>query len=145
MKQELKHNRLMCLLCHKQWLAQEVVRSLNYWWVTGDHLLITRANPKSQSLTIPFLETRMFSGFTSLWITWVRESWGGERWGSEGWGVRGWVPWAWHYACKCQVNKLQLCEVYNSCFRCHAVLLALQVSRFVSRSPHMMSCWLAAW
>ena len=36
---------------------------------SNQYLPIALANPKSHSLTTPLLETRMFSGFTSLWIT----------------------------------------------------------------------------
>ncbi len=32
------------------------------------NLLSIRAKPKSQSLTMPFRLTRMFSGFMSLWM-----------------------------------------------------------------------------
>ena len=32
------------------------------------------AKPKSQSFTMPDFETRIFSGFTSLWIIWKAEN-----------------------------------------------------------------------
>ena len=35
----------------------------------NEGLLRFLANPKSHSLTTPFLQMRIFSGFTSLWIT----------------------------------------------------------------------------
>ena len=49
----------------------------NKCYILECHLLSTLAKPKSQSLIIPFLHTRIFSGLTSRWI-----HWGGTKYAS---------------------------------------------------------------